>query len=120
MTICPGGKYSKLERLNELSGEVSTVKHALVFVGVSLFALASCEGKEQAARLERAKDSVCISAVVLQATAKDAGETIDARLARLAEVQTQCDSEIFGQALRADDEAAIAWLKKLADESATE
>jgi len=93
---------------------------ALILMGLAMLALAACEDKEQAARLERAKDALCRSSVVLQATAKDAGETIDARIARLAEVQTQCDSKVFSQALRADEEAAIVWLKRLADEAATE
>ncbi len=94
------------------------MKPQIFLLGIAV--LVGCENKENAEILARSKEVGCRNSVVLQVTAKDAGETIDGRLARLAEVQTQCDSEIFSQVLRADEEAAIAWLEKLTDERAAE
>lgn len=82
-----------------------------------LLCAAGCVDDRAAARVAEANDTGCRNQVALQMSAKDAGETLSERIERLRKMETECPSEVYGEALRVDQEAAIEWLKIVASRS---
>lgn len=79
-----------------------------------LLCAAACADDRAAERIAEAKATGCRSQVALQASAKMAGETLSERIERLRKMETECPSEVYGEAMRVDQEAAIEWLKIVA------
>jgi hypothetical protein len=91
-----------------------------VLPALLLMCAPACADDRAAERIEEAKAVGCRNQVALQASAKMAGETLSERIDRLREMETGCPSEVYGEAMRVDQEAAIEWLKIVASRSETQ
>jgi hypothetical protein len=80
----------------------------------------ACAEDGAAARVASAKAAGCRGDVALQQSAKMAGETLSERIERLRQMEVTCPPEIYGDAMQADHEAAIEWLKIVATRSEAE
>lgn len=81
---------------------------------LALLCAGGCADDRAAERIDRAEATLCQTDVALQMSAKMAGETLSERIDRLRRMEVECPSDIYGEALRVDQEAAIEWLRIVA------
>lgn len=79
-----------------------------------LLCAAGCADDQAAERTVEVQIDLCRTDIALQASHKIADEPLSVRVDRLRQMEIECPAELYGEALRVDQEAAIEWLKIVA------